>query len=92
MSMKEGFGERDPELVGRQGVVRAAVTTFEQLAWREFGPALVQEGPVPAATAMSSVEASALQQMAADQSVADMAAISTQNMVQVSGAEDVRAA
>lgn len=92
MSMKEGFEQQDPDLQGRQGVVRAAIGEFERFIPTNYGQAFWQEGPVAAGTVMSGVEASTLAQMAAGQSVADMAAISTQNVVQMQGAEDVRAA
>lgn len=92
MSMKEGFEQQDPDLQGRRGVVHAAIGEFERFIPTNYGQAFWQEGPAVAGAAMSGVEASTLAQMAAGQSVADMAAISTQNVVQMQGAEDVRAA
>ena len=90
MSMKEAFGEQDPELAGRQGVVRAAVNTFEEHALRAYGSALFgPEVPAAAANVAMGVEASLVQN---GQGVADMAAISTQTIVQMPGVEDVRAA
>lgn len=77
MSMKEAFGEKDPELVSRQSVVQAAVAAFEHHAWGVYGSALVEETSTLTTT---------------EQVAVDMAAMSTQNMVQMLGVDDVRAA
>lgn len=90
MGMKEGFEQQDPELAGRQDVVHAAVTNFENLAWHDYGPALVQdESPAAVTGFTANTDASTLAQMAAG---ANVATISTQNLVEMAGAEDVRAA